>query len=210
MQSQLYAREIYDIKTRLDNLLGKIVAVVDVKEPVIGNGSKEAPIDIDFSLLDKDDFKAFGNTVPDADQCVAPLPEKPQIIAVNSEGTLVKTDLPANLIHVDAPIIGDGTEESPLDVDFSELSAEDICKLTKVIPTGIISRIVGLEAHVKCADEEYEWCLVAQDIECGITQCTNANQSAVALACVYDAEGSYAGMGMASVFENICFDKVTL
>lgn len=71
---------------------------------------------------------------------------------------------------VSTPITGNGSDLSPLDIDFTTLDANDLCDLGAAIPIGTLTDIVGLDAagclRVATGEEVIGQYLIVQDTNC--------------------------------------------
>lgn len=206
-QAQLFAREVFEMQEQLRNIQEHNIAVAVTETPIVGDGSEGNKIRLDWSTATPEDICALSAQITEIEE--ANVPEEPQIAVFDSNGCITKSPVPTNLIQVNEPLVGSGSADDKLDIDFSKLDSTNLCQMASRIPDGVISYLIGLEANT-CTDDGQEWCPVKQELTCSTTDCPPAHRSSQALACISNAGGAPLGMGIASVFESMTVLQVSI
>lgn len=72
--------------------------------------------------------------------------------------------------NTQGPIIGDGSDINPIDIDFSQLDANDLCDFGGAIPNGVLVEILGRDnaecLRVQTLEDVIANALIVQDTNC--------------------------------------------
>ena len=117
--------------------------------------ARETPITIaDTASIDLASSGVNGHTLQ-ADAKISAAAEN--VLQVNLDGLYVPRGADVAVL---GPIVGEGTNADPLDIDFALLDSADLCDLGNVIPSGLVNEVAGKDAT---------GCLVAENAQQFVT-----------------------------------------